>query len=131
MSRPVPQSVEFTFKGLSQKESDETRDPANLERAINVEFDKQGSLIKRLGYRHVSFVSAVGLFDDDEVAMHLAQRAGELLVMTHDRLLGLASADGAVRGEAGFVYRGPAPRGNVRAEFVSVSRIGTDYPEPE
>jgi hypothetical protein len=65
------------------------------------------------------------------VAMHLAQRKGELLVMTHDRLLGLGSADGALRGTASFVYRGPAPRCNVRAEFVSVSRIGTDYPEPE
>lgn len=131
MSRPIPQTVEFTFKGLSQKESDETRNPANLERAINVEFDKVGSLIKRLGYRHIPLTNVVGLFDSDEVAMHLATRRGELLVMTHDRLLGLASPDFSLRGNAGFVYRGPAPRGNVRAEFVSVSRIGTDYPEPE
>ncbi len=129
-SRPVPADIEISFKGLAQKYDEKNQPPAALARATNVEFDKEGELNKRLGYFRVSFFTDMVLLGEpDLTAMHLAKRRGELLVITHDRVLGLASAAADMRGSDAFVYRGPCNRGAIRGEFVSVSRLGSDHPE--
>jgi hypothetical protein len=115
-------NVPVMLAGLAQKDSALTKSPGALEKAINVEFDKQGRLNKRRGYQFVDVGQTVNRFDDDAVMQHLALRAGELLVVTHSYVAALGSVDASLRGTDTLVYRGPNNRGQGRLLFGSTSR---------
>lgn len=119
------QTIEIPFGSLDQKTADLVRNPGSLERAVNVEYDKQGRLNKRRGYQFVPLDNAVGLFDDDSVFIHLGKLRNELLVISYDHVLSLVSKDelvSATTGTATLAYRGPNNRGNGRLHYVSTAR---------
>lgn len=119
------QTIEIPFGALDQKTADLVRSPGQLERAVNVEYDKQGRLNKRRGYQFVPLDNAVGMFDDDAVFIHLGKLRNELVVISYDHVLSLISKDEAVSatsGTATLAYRGPNNRGNGRLHYVSTSR---------
>lgn len=119
-------NVPVMLAGLAQKDGPLTKAPGALEKAINVEFDKQGRLNKRRGYQFVDVGQTVNVFDDDDAVMqHLAVRQNELLVITHSYVASLGSPDEAMRGTDSLVYRGPNNRGNGRLLFGSTSRTST------
>jgi hypothetical protein len=119
---PIP----ITLGGLDQKASSLTRAPGKLEHAINVEFDKTGRLNKRRGYQLVDTSAAVNRWDDDAIMLHVTTHRNELLVVTYDYVMGMASKDEAMTQDgavtAAFVYRGPNNRGSCRLHYVSTSR---------
>jgi hypothetical protein len=118
-------NVPVMLAGLAQKDSPLTKSPGALEKAINVEFDKQGRLNKRRGYQFVDVGQTVNVFDDDAVMMHIASRKGELLIVTHSYVAALGSVDASLRTTDTLVYRGPNNRGQGRLLFGSTSRTST------
>ena len=123
------ENIELPIGGLGEKQHPLLRQPGALDRAVNVEFDKTGALNKRAGYRVVLMSNVVGCpVANDVVMQHVATRRDELLVFTHDHVLGLASPEAALRGADSFVYRGPCNRGNVKLQYVATSRTSRQQP---
>lgn len=126
-----PQLVQVQIGGVEQRSGSTTRRPGSLDRAVNIVYDKMGDgvrISKRRGYRYVAPSDVVGTTTPDVLMMHVTTRAGELVVVTHDQVLGLGSRVSGLRGEDALVYRGPCNRGNVRLMYVSTARTSRLQP---
>lgn len=120
------QPFEIPLLGLDQKTSRLWRAPGALDLAINVKVDKSGRLDKREGYALVDCTDVLGT-STDVVFTHVAPTPGdELLLFGHSRVYGIVSAESALNGEDAIVPRGWSNRGQVRATFVSQSRISQE-----
>lgn len=129
------QNVPLALVGVDQKRHRLTRGAGTLDRAINVNFEKLGEQVvasKRLGYQRVDCTEEVGAFSSDSVWTACATTpTNELVLFGHRWAFGVASPDGALRGEDSIVLRGPVNRGQVRATFVSQSKISQEVADAE
>jgi len=120
------QTLEIPFSGLDEKKAAIVRSPGMLQRARNVEFDKTGILNKRRGYQFVGVSQVVSSLPDDLVFTSCTTFRGELVLFSHNHVVGLISADGVVRtSNDTLIYRGPCNRGALKVEFIS----GSSYTE--
>lgn len=119
---PIPsENVEVLLAGLDQKTSAKITTPGRLERARNVEFDKQGELSKRVGYLMLETTQVDGVTVPDILA-RLAVDGDELLVFSQTYAFALVDpTEGLQSATRGLVQRGPVSFGNVSTFSVVVS----------
>ena len=114
------QNFEISFEGLSQKTSDKTLKAGALTRAQNVEFDKQGQLNKRRGYRRYRFdgASQIGAINRtmESQAFRVTTFKDELLIMGH-YLWAIVDKGGNVDGRAA-VRRGRLAPCNMQTRYI-------------
>lgn len=127
------QPIQLSLGGTDQKSHRLLRAPGTLDRAINVTFSKLGDRVvagKRRGYQRVRITATetVGATaTSDVVWTHCATTPNnELVVFGHRWVFGVASPEEALRNDDSIVFRGPAPRGNARATFVSQAKLSQE-----
>lgn len=129
------QNVPLALVGVDQKRHRLTRGAGTLDLAINASFTKLGEQVvasKRRGYQRVDLTDDVGAFSSDSIWTHCATTpANELVLFGHRWAFGVASPDSFLRGSDAIVLRGPVNRGNVRATFVSQSKISQEVDDAE
>jgi hypothetical protein len=118
------QPVQIVLEGLDQKTDAKMRAPGKLASAINVEFDKVGTLNKRRGYRRVVMTEIHGE-GVESVFCNVATFQGELLVYGAEYLYAVASITAAVDG-ASLAVRGPVLRGNCGVTHIASSTLSEE-----
>lgn len=115
------QNFEIMFEGLAQKTSDRTIKAGALTRAQNVEFDKNGQLNKRRGYRRYRFDGAaqIGAVNRtmESQAFRVTTFKDELLIMGH-WLWAIVDKNSGVDGRAA-VRRGRLAPCNVQTRYIA------------
>lgn len=119
------QTVEVLLEGLSQKDDKKTSTPGKLRTAINVEFDKSGTLNKRRGYTRVPTESLVGGGTAETLYATVATYQQELVLYGLDNIGSVAAGSAIVDG-ASVVRRGPTMRGNYRIHPVFASPLAEE-----
>lgn len=117
------QTVEVALAGLDQKTDALAVIPGPLLRADNVEFDKNGALNKRRGYRTVSLSGGDVLGQTlDAMFQAVFTFRGELVVLGVTKLYTVASPTNSIGNSSrAWVERGPVPRGHIRMLSVATS----------
>lgn len=117
------QPVQIVLEGLDQKTDHKLRAPGKLASAINVEFDKVGSLNKRRGYRRVSTSVTTHGQTPESIFTSVAVYQGELAVLGEEYVYALGAATAIVDG-ASLIRRGPVLRGCYRVRDIAQATIG-------
>ena len=124
------QNVEVVLGGLEQKTDHKTVVPGRLERAVNVEYDKGGSMNKRRGYQRVIIGDNIApAIQGNDIYNKLAIYRDELVVFAIDELYALADRNEMI-GSSGqaFIRRGPISRGTVRVQIAFVASTSEEVP---
>lgn len=118
-------TVQIVFEGLDQKTDHKLRAPGKLASAINVEFDKVGSLNKRRGYRRISTSVTAHGQTPESVFTSVATYHGELLLLGEEYAYAVGATTAIVDG-ASLIRRGPVLRGCYRVRDIAQATIGDD-----
>ena len=110
---PIPEQEPIEIPlggGPSQATGQLFRGPTSLERARNVDHFEQGYLVKARGYTRIALTTTTHGETPEAVFVGLGVDHGELVLVGHDYVYGVAANAASIDGAA-LVRRGPTIRG--------------------
>jgi hypothetical protein len=125
MATPQPPIEIPLGSGPSQATGRLFRGPNALESNQNGRHDQAGYLVKERGFTRLAFTTTTHGETPEAVAIAVAVDRGELVVIGHDNVYGVAANTASVDGAA-LVRRGPSLRGAYSIGTIHAASLGQD-----